>query len=103
MTTEHKHAALLRAIADGNDIEFVWRIKAKTIRIGEYDVPEPMRVAPKEGTTYYFAELAPGTFADWYVWENDEQDAKLLAMGICHLTEDAAVMHAKALLSLTKA
>ena len=33
--------------------ESKYRIKPRTIRIGEYDVPEPMREAPEVGTQYF--------------------------------------------------
>jgi hypothetical protein len=34
-------------------------------------------------------------------WNNDETDREVFALGICHSTEEAAIAHAKALISFT--
>ena len=77
------------------------RVKPSTIRIGDYDVPEPMRVAPEEGTTYYFVHLDKFDNYDYHDWDGGVFDTNMLSKGICHLTKEAADIHAAALLSLT--
>lgn len=74
----------------------------KTIRIGNFDVPEPMREKPKYGTSYYFVEFGNDDFIGVYDWRDDKTDNRLLDIGICHLTRENCVIHAKALFSFTE-
>lgn len=77
-----------------------YRIKPRTIRIGEYDVPEPMREAPNAGSRYYIpAILGCGCMS--VVWADDPHDISALNDGLVHSTLEAAQLHAKALISLT--
>ena len=78
------------------------RIKPKTIRIGEYGVPEPLREIPARGTTYYVVDTVTPHSPRKYVWVGDTADIGWFNLGILHSTRDAAVLHAKALLSLTE-
>ena len=111
---------IVEAAANGASIEFkqasVWhekthnylcyayeyRIKPKTIRIGEYDVPEPMREMPALGTTHYVVDTVTPNSPRKYAWVGDTADIGWFNLGILHSTRDAAVLHAKALLSLTE-
>jgi hypothetical protein len=82
----------------------VWyRRKPKTIRIGDCDVPEPLRVAPEVDTEYWVPAI---TYRDnttqSFVWADDSSDRILLKRGLVHLTEEAAELHAKALIRLTE-
>jgi hypothetical protein len=77
-----------------------YRKRIKTIRIGQYDVPEPLRVKPVIGTTYYYVSLKESNGVANYQWDNDEADNILLLNGAIHLTLDAAELHGKALMSL---
>ena len=79
-----------------------YRVKLKTIRIGEYDVPEPLREMPARGTTYYVVDTVTPLSPRKYAWAGDTADNAWLNRGILHSTSDAAVLHAKALLSLTE-
>jgi len=79
-----------------------YRRKPRTIRIGNYDVPEPLRVAPEKLKSYYFVEISYATLACVTTWTNDATDNFRLDSGICHLTCEAAELHAKALISLTE-
>ena len=83
-----------------------YRFKPKMIRCGDIEFPEPMRVAPEIGTTYWTADIRARrderVMADEWTWSNDKQDMLWLEAGICHLTSDAAEAHASALLSLTE-
>lgn len=129
MTTEktpHPAAHLLRAIADGEQMQVllscapdewrdtdpmhalhvaatspcaVMRVKPRVIYINGHEVPEPLRVAPEIGTRYWHAALyAPYSTR----WDGDSLDCESFALGICHATEAAAVAHADALLSFTR-
>ena len=75
----------------------------KTIRIGEYDVPEPVREPLEKDTEYWIAHFSLAELANRFKWYSDEFDKRVLKNGLIHLTKEAAVIHAKALLSLTKA
>ena len=75
----------------------------KTIRIGEYDVPEPVREPLENGAACWYPKLSNIDLIDGYIWCNDDTDVRMLSNGLIHLTKEAAVIHAKALLSLTKA
>lgn len=79
-----------------------YRRKVKTIRIGKYDVPEPLRVKPKIGEIYYIVRFSVVNDVYRFSWINDNIDNKLLSKGVVHLTREAAELHAKALISLTK-
>ena len=83
------------------DDSFEYRIKPRTISIGEYDVPEPCRVKPWHGTIYYVADLDFPLEPDKYRWSEVGLDNTRLEQGRVHLTSEAAIIHAKAILSLT--
>ena len=88
-----------------NDLcyDYEYRVKPKTIRIGEYDVPEPMREMPAAGTVYYVPTLTNIPVCS-YVWKCSVSDIEdRLNMGLIHLCADNAAHHAKALLSITEA
>ena len=85
------------------DIIGMWSDPPKTIRIGEYDVPEPVREPLEKDTEYWIANFSLAELADSFKWYSDKFDNRVLKNGLIHLTKEAAVIHAKALLSLTKA
>ena len=84
-------------------MEYRLKPEPKTIRIGEYDVPEPVREPLENGTTCWYPKLSNIDLIDGYIWCNDDTDVRMLSNGLIHLTEEAAKAHAEALLSLTKA
>ena len=75
----------------------------KTIRIGEYDVPEPVREPLEDDKEYWGVDPMAEELAWKYKWNNALFCNLMLRRGLIHLTKEAAVIHAKALLSLTKA
>ena len=75
----------------------------KTIRIGEYDVPEPVREPLEDDEEYWCVDLTAEKLAWMYKWNNALFCNLMFRRGLIHLTKEAAVIHAKALLSLTKA
>ena len=75
----------------------------KTIRIGEYDVPEPVREPLEKDTEYWIAHFSLEELANRFKWYSDKFDNRVLKNGLIHLTKEDAVIHAKALMSLTKA
>lgn len=117
---EHPFADILRAIAEGEAVQYFYegewkdfpldgipglpyalRVKPRTIRIGEYDVPEPVRKELNYGEAFYLAAPGVGGFVGRKCWEGDETDKLWLKRGLIHLDEKSAVQHAVALVSLT--
>ncbi len=92
-------AWLDRVREDGFCYGLKYRVKPRTIRIGEYDVPEPMREAPDVGSRVFLFNMVGDTKAT--MWDGDDVDKRMLNSGICHSTQEAAELHAKALISLT--
>ena len=86
-----------------NDLcyDYEYRIRPNTIRIGEYDVPEPLREMPTASTVYYVPTLANIPVCS-YMWKCSVSDIDRLNMGLIHLCADSAALHAKALLSITE-
>ena len=85
------------------DIIGMWSDPPKTIRIGEYDVPEPVREPLEKDTEYWIAHFSLEGLANRFKWYSDKFDNRMLKNGLIHLTKEAAVIHAKAMMSLTKA
>lgn len=81
--------------------DYEWRIKPKTIRIGSYDVPEPLREMTC-GQIYWIANPMHGVFFDGTENNGDYADRKWLSLGLCHASKEAAEIHTKALLSFTE-
>lgn len=126
MTKPHPHAEFLHALADGREDEFechhenwnasdwrastpfMWviyefpedwtvRHKPRTIRIGNMDVPEPMRVAPAMGTAVW--RVCIDTYHPFqFFWSGNTTEQEWLKLGICHLTKEAAEQQRKALI-----
>ncbi|PHM22975.1 hypothetical protein [Xenorhabdus ehlersii] len=86
-----------------------YRIVTPTIKIGEYDVPEPEREAPKVGTMYWIPNIGyiktePCKYTFNYEWGEENcliYEMAHLENGLVHLKRESAELHAKALISLT--
>jgi hypothetical protein len=80
-----------------------YRRKPRTIIINGHEVPEPLRVKPEIGSVYYVACVSSGS-ESWFCvkWFHDEIDNTRFDAGMCHATKEAAIAHAKALLSFTQ-
>lgn len=78
-----------------------YRRKPKTIRIGDMEVPEPMKTAPEYGTVYWFPSFRHSKPANNFAWSGDEGDNRMLQRGFCHATKEAAEAHAQALILIS--
>ena len=76
-------------------------IKKRTININGFEVPEPERVAPKEGTPVFIPAFDEDLFSE-YTYLHAGISYDFLKHGVLHLTKEAAIAHANALLSFTK-
>lgn len=77
-----------------------YRVKPKTILVNGFEVPEPMREAPNDGVKYFFPNLSYNGYFWSHEWENDGVDVRMLSRGLIHLTKEAAIAHAKAMLGI---
>lgn len=126
MNTPHPQAEILRALADGkmiqrfhptkdrwkkskfplNDIVhgYKLRIKPETITINGHEVPAPEREPLEKGQEYCSPDFKyPGEcLYDQLDWTGDGLDVARLKAGVIHLTKEAAISHAEALLSFTR-
>ncbi|MDE9437805.1 hypothetical protein KKI95_18170 [Xenorhabdus bovienii] len=82
--------------------EFRLKPNPQIIRIGEWDVPEPERRPPLNGTRYFIPNLLAHDYVVQALWINDAIDQQALERRLVHLTSDAANTHAHALISLIK-
>lgn len=118
---EHVNAEILRAIADGEKVQYrhfssplewkshdnedtvlcwkllagsdiyEWRIAPKTIKIGDCEVPEPCRVAPKVGQEFW--AVNPFAGPQQFTWDGSKEDHHALKSGFVLLTKEAAEKH----------
>lgn len=78
-----------------------WKIKHKTININGYEVPEPIRVRPREGELYYIPYLTDSK-VQTFKFAESITTSRWLKEGLLHKTKEAAELHLEALLSFTK-
>ena len=128
-TTPHPCAHILRAIADGQMVQFKaadhlewrdctaeqalftmvhaepllvrFRVKPDTMTINGHSVPEPLREAPAVNSPYWMPALADEGCVRRVIWHGDTFDRRALQNGIVHTQRHAASEHAEALLSFT--
>lgn len=123
MKTPHPKAELLKAVADGEALQRLYkgrwidvpaegvlryladesdvsiRVKVDTININGFNVPRPLRELPAIGARYWVVQLSETQLTFSVNNSEDATDSSWIKKGICHLTRDSAIMHAKALLS----
>jgi len=82
-----------------NDPETEWRIKPRTIKIGDMEVPEPLREAPEKGSMFYL--VTPHIGPSGLMWRHQYHDERWQSLGLCHATIEAAEAHAQALIAVS--
>ena len=125
---EHVNAEILRAIADGEKVQYrntttvencnwkdfevseacssmltgtpvlEWRIAPKAVKIGDFEVPEPCRKVPEIGQKIWVVD--PFCHFTEFAWNGNKACHKALNDGFVHLTEEAARQHYEAIKSL---
>lgn len=78
-----------------------YRIKPRTIKIGDVEVPELMRAAPTIGDAVFTVEIDEGKLYGQTRWNGLEFVSRMLERGLLHDSKDGAIAHAKALIELT--
>lgn len=130
--TPHPYAHILRAIAEGTTIQIrriadedSWfdlpsndvlsmiadgtykqqGLRVKPLIINGHHVTEPERKPPPHGAAYWLADIVSSDLSDMseFTWQGNAVDHQWLDRGLIHLTKEAALIHAKALISLTAA
>lgn len=76
--------AAWRHIATGAATARFMRAKPDTIRIGDVEVPAPLREAPKVGEDYFYFEVFFGSRE----WNGDASDMAVLKRGVAFRTSD---------------
>lgn len=76
-------------------------IKQKTIKIGEFDVPEPVREPLSYGTKYFVPCVFSKCLTTEYPWGYSSYDDHYLNSGWIHLTQESAQKHAVAIIALS--
>lgn len=84
-----------------------YRRKPKTIRIGEFDVPEPLRERPNDRTPLFLVYPTSTSILCGHVSTityniGDTNHVEWFRRGFLHETSEAAELHAKALISFTQ-
>ena len=73
----------------------------KFILINGFEVPEPEREPLKKDEEYYTPNLLSINNYSYQNWDNANSNMRYLESGLVHKTEEAAILHSKALLSIT--
>lgn len=129
MTTPHPYAELLRAIADGKELQFEnsfgewieqnskdalhefvakdympnrYRVKPATITVNGIKVPEPVREPLSIVDKYYMPDFLHSSLITECQWAGSIYDAAALRSGVVHLTKEAARAHAEAMIAPSK-
>ncbi|MNG70286.1 hypothetical protein D3C79_286670 [compost metagenome] len=78
-----------------------FRIKPRTIKIGDFDVPEPMRIIPHDGQEVYV--VTPQVIDGFgpALWLGCGWQYTALERGLVHVTAKNAQSHAEALFSFS--
>lgn len=83
--------------------DYDYRIKPRTIKIGDFDVPEPMRVEPESDVFVYCATPHLECAVTGFHWTGNDSEKLLLRRGMVHASTESAKIHAGAIISLTAA
>ncbi|MDR2880862.1 MAG: hypothetical protein LBV29_03035 [Azoarcus sp.] len=84
------------------DIACMYRRKPRTVLINGIEVPEPLREAPPVNDNVYVVSPASDPGIVRYSWREEDFMQRWLALGLLHLTEEAARQHVEALIAPTK-
>lgn len=78
-----------------------WELSPEVIEINGIEVPKGETVVPAGGTTLFTPAIHDHIYYYKIVWNDSQLHHDLLSKGLLHLTKEAALTHAKALLSFT--
>jgi len=78
-----------------------YRRKPQVIIINGIEVPEPVRYPLKPGENFWVVDINSLVYNEELDWKDSSVNHRFLERGLIHRTEEAAELHAKALLSFT--
>lgn len=79
---------------------YYYRIKIEMINVNGIKVPKPESKELEFGQKYYSPALGSTELIQVWYWISSEQDKLLLQRQLIHLTQEAALLHAKAILNI---
>lgn len=82
--------------------EIELRIKPRTILINGIEVPEPVREPLTNKQEFFLVDTSSLTKVSTYYWMDSKCDKAWLKAGLIHLTPEAALIHANALIATSK-
>jgi hypothetical protein len=124
--SEHIHAEVLRALADGRAVQswesgeggwqtetpetlkqfnpisnpnMKWRVKPDTHFINGIECSAPIRVKPEEDTSVFVAAVSIAELYFTLQWRDALTNTRWLERGLLHLTKEAAIENANAMLA----
>ena len=90
--------------ASGFSVCHEYRIKPRTIMIGDMEIPEPMRETPEECASVFIVDIScGGPDVNLAIGANYRENyhRAMLDRGLIHSSQDGAITHSKALIALT--
>ena len=63
----------------------------KTIQVAAHEEPEPLRVAPEVGSTYWIIHVWANSAVASFTWNGDTTDHQALAAGEAYATQEDAI------------
>lgn len=63
----------------------------KVLQVSSYEEPEPLRVAPEVGSTYWIIHVWANSAVASFTWNGDTTDHQALAAGEAYATQEDAI------------
>lgn len=82
---------------DAKNVEF--RVQPKMTIVNRYSINSPIIDKPDCGTTYFVADPVDDELFLSSIWDDDAYDNLLFDRGLCHLSRENAIAHAKAMIN----
>ncbi|EHU3264836.1 MULTISPECIES: hypothetical protein [Acinetobacter calcoaceticus/baumannii complex] len=81
--------------------KFEFQLKPRTIFIGEFEVPEPLRVAPEKGSTCSYPSPTVELGVQQFKWNGSKGQLRMLQHGQVHSSFDNAFAHCCAIIKIS--
>lgn len=81
--------------------KFEFQIKPRTIFIGEFEVPEPLKVAPEKGSTCSYPSPTVELGVQQFKWNGSKGQLRMLQHGQVHSSFDNAFAHCCAIIKIS--
>lgn len=81
--------------------KFEFQIKPRTIFIGEFEIPEPLKVAPEKGSTCSYPSPTVELGVQQFKWNGSKGQLRMLQHGQVHSSFDNAFAHCCAIIKVS--